>query len=202
VDVPAPALVLLAYLLLIFFRRGDFPRLIDMIPGFIISWLTFPGVIIHEVAHELFCVLTRTRIVKVCYFRFGVPAGFVVHEKPSSVWKNILIGVGPLIVNTGLGLTVGILAIPYGVPGAGQDFIFPVLMWLAISIAMHSFPSPADAKNIWAAINDRQAPPAAKAVGTPLCGLILFGAIGSIFWLDLVYGIGIVVGIPQMLNLR
>ena len=173
-----------------------------MIPGFIISWLTFPGVIIHEVAHELFCVLTRTRIVKVCYFRFGVPAGFVVHEKPSSVWKNILIGVGPLIVNTGLGLTVGILAIPYGVPGAGQDFIFPVLMWLAISIAMHSFPSPADAKNIWAAINDKQAPPAAKAVGTPLCGLILFGAIGSIFWLDLVYGIGIVVGIPQMLNLR
>jgi hypothetical protein len=41
-----------------------------------------------------------------------------------------------------------------------------------------------------------------KAVGTPLCGLILFGAIGSISWLDLVYRIGIEIGIPEMLNMR
>ncbi len=174
----------------------------NMIPGFIISWLTFPGVFIHEVAHELFCFLTRTRVLEVCYFRFGIPPGYVVHERPSSVWKNILIGVGPLFVNTGLGLTIGILAIPYRSPGVGQDFIFPVLMWLAISIAMHSFPSPGDAKAIWSAITDKHAPPSARAVGTPLCGLILFGAIGSIFWLDLIYGIGIVIGIPEMLNLR
>ena len=173
-----------------------------MIPAFIISWLTFPGIFIHEVAHELFCVLTRTRVLEVCYFRFNIPPGFVVHEKPSSVWKNILIGVGPLIVNTGLGLVIGILALSYRAPGIGQDFIFPILMWLAISIAMHSFPSPEDAKSIWTAITDKNAPPAAKTVGTPLCGLILFGAIGSIFWLDLVYGIGIVIGIPELLNLR
>jgi len=173
-----------------------------MIPGFIISWLTFPGVIIHEVAHELFCILTGTRVLKVCYFQFDSPPGYVHHEKPSSAWKNILIGVGPLIVNTGLGLTIGILAIPYHSPGVGQDFIFPILMWLAVSIAMHSFPSPTDAKSIWESIQDRNAPAAAKFFGTPLCGLILFGAIGSIFWLDLLYGVAIVLGIPEAFHLR
>jgi len=35
-----------------------------MIPGFIITWLTFPGVIIHEFAHKFFCSLTGTKVLE------------------------------------------------------------------------------------------------------------------------------------------
>ena len=167
-----------------------------MIPGFIITWLTFPGVIIHEFAHKFFCSLTGTKVLEVCYFRFGNPAGFVIHEKPATIWHHVLIGIGPLFVNTGLGLLIGILAMPIklSIPPA-----FFILFWLAISTAMHSFPSTGDAKNIWKAVWDHDAPFSAKVVGTPLVGLIYLGAIGSVFWLDLIYGVAVVVFIPEWL---
>jgi hypothetical protein len=169
-----------------------------MIPGFIITWITFPGVIIHELAHKLFCQWTGTKVLQVCYFRFGNPAGFVIHEKPATVWKHILIGVGPLFVNTGIGLAVGLLALPFK---TNAEPLFIGLMWLAISIAMHSFPSTGDAKSIWEAIWEKEAPILSKVVGTPLVGIIVLGAIGSIFWLDLIYGCGVVIGLPALLNL-
>ncbi len=168
-----------------------------IIPGFIISLLTFPGVIVHEWAHKLFCIWTGTPVVKVCYFRFGNPAGFVIHQKPTSVWRHILIGIGPLFVNTATGIALGVMALPFK---GTNDAAFLILMWLAMSIAMHSFPSTGDAKSIWAAVWDRGAPVAAKVFGTPLVGLIFVGAIGSIFWLDLVYGVAVVVSVPQILT--
>ena len=170
-----------------------------MIPGFIITWLTFPGVIIHEFAHKFFCSLTGTKVLEVCYFRFGNPAGFVIHEKPATIWQHILIGIGPLFVNTGLGLLIGILAMPlkHSIPP-----LFFILFWLAISTAMHSFPSTGDAKSIWNAVWDHESPVLAKVVGTPLVGLIFLGAIGSVFWLDLVYGVAVVVFIPEWLYAR
>lgn len=66
---------------------------------------------------------------------------------------------------------------------------------------MHSFPSTGDAKSIWEAIWDKEAPILSKVVGTPLVGIIVLGAIGSIFWLDLIYGCGVVIGLPALLNL-
>lgn len=169
-----------------------------MIPGFIITWLTFPGVIVHELAHKLFCHWTGTRVLQVCYFRFGNPAGFVIHEKPSTVWKHILIGIGPLFVNSAIGLAIGLLALLFK---QKAEPAFVALMWLAISIAMHSFPSTGDAKSIWTAIWDKEAPVLAKIVGTPLVGTIFLGAIGSFFWLDLIYGVGIAMGIPSWLKI-
>ena len=77
-----------------------------IIPGFIISWLTFPGVIVHELAHKLFCNYTGTPVRQVCYFRLGNPAGFVIHERPTSQWRHILIGIGPLFVTTVLAFIV------------------------------------------------------------------------------------------------
>lgn len=75
------------------------------------------------------------------------------------------------------------------------------LMWLAVSIAMHSFPSVGDAKSIWTAIWEKEAPLLTKIIGTPVVAMIMIGAIGSVLWLDLIYGVGVVVGIPSLLNL-
>lgn len=120
-----------------------------IIPGFIITWITFPGVIVHELAHKLFCHWTGTKVLQVCYFRFGNPAGFVIHEKPATVWTHMLIGIGPLFVNSMLGLAIGLLALLFK---QRAEPLFLGLIWLAISVAMHSFPSTGDAKSIWTAI--------------------------------------------------
>jgi hypothetical protein len=170
-----------------------------IIPGFIISWLTFPGVIVHEWAHLVFCRLTDTPVHEVCYFRFGNPAGYVIHEQPDSVWHHILIGIGPLLVNSLIGLAMGLLLFGLGARVEQLPLVSGILFWLAISIAMHSFPSTGDAKSIWQAVWSEGAPISARLVGSPLVGLIFLGAIGSIFWLDVIYGCCIVIFLPKLL---
>jgi hypothetical protein len=170
-----------------------------MIPGFLITWVTFPGVIVHELAHQLFCIWTRTRVVKVCYFRFGNPAGYVIHEVPNSTWHHILIGIGPLFVNTLLGLTLGLLIESH--PWTYDENAVRIGgLWLAVSVAMHSFPSTGDARSIWHALWRRKSPFLAKLLGTPLVVIIYAGAVGSVFWLDALYGFGVAVELPKLLH--
>ena len=170
-----------------------------MIPGFIITWITFPGVIVHELGHQIFCRLTGTRVLEVCYFRFGNPAGYVIHERPTSVWKHMLIGIGPFIVNSGFGFLLGLIATRHLWEHESTKLVGGILIWLAVSVAMHSFPSTGDAKSIWQALWGEQAPILARFLGTPLVGIIYLGAVGSIFWLDLLYGAGVALGLPRVL---
>jgi Putative zincin peptidase len=175
----------------------------NMLPGFIIAWLTFPGVIIHELAHKLFCQWTGTVVRQVCYFRFSRenPVGFVIHGQPSNIWKLILIGTGPLFINTSIGLGVALLAFPFQNEDGAMGVVYGALIWLAISIAMHSFPSKGDAQNILHAVWEKKTPLSAKIVGEPLAMILFIGAYASIFWLDLLYGIGVVIGIPSLFHL-
>jgi hypothetical protein len=170
-----------------------------IIPGFLISIATFPGVIIHELAHAMFCKLTGTPVHKVCYFRIGNPSGYVIHGMPTSVWKHILIGIGPFFLNTLLGLACGLAAILMHINVDKLTFGSGVFIWLAVSIAMHSFPSTGDAGSMWRSIWTKGSPVTAKLLGTPLVAVIFLGAFGSIVWLDLVYGIGIVFGLPKLI---
>ena len=162
------------------------------IPGFLISIATFPGVVVHELAHVAFCKFTDTRILKVCYFRVGNPAGYVIHEQPSTVWRHILIGVGPFFVNTFLGFMLGIIAIPMHMDLGHPTPPQLLLLWLGVSIAMHSFPSTGDARSIWHAVWSKGTPISARLIGSPLVVVIFAGAFGSILWLDALYGLGVV----------
>ncbi|HAM70599.1 MAG TPA: hypothetical protein DCM86_03035 [Verrucomicrobiales bacterium] len=162
-----------------------------MIPGFIITWLTFPGVIVHEFGHQVLCRLTGTAVREVCYFRFGNPAGYVLHERPTSIWKQMLIGFGPLMVNSSAGFFLGLVATRHARDLDHPGVLGGILIWLAISVAMHSFPSTGDAKSLWQALWEGGSPVLARIVGTPLVGLIYLGALGSIFWLDLIYGMAV-----------
>ncbi len=178
-----------------------------LIPGFIISVLTFPGVVVHEFAHKLFCRITGTKVLQVCYFRLGSPAGFVIHEQAGTVWKHIIIGIGPFVVNTTMGFLIGLLgsrgALHMGNLDTSVSILTEItgegLMWLAISIAMHSFPSVGDAQSIWSAVWQKGSPISARLVGTPLVAVICLGAVGSIFWIDLAYGIGVAWFLPKLL---
>ncbi|HOX61207.1 MAG TPA: metalloprotease family protein [Candidatus Magasanikbacteria bacterium] len=116
-----------------------------MIPGWLISLLTFPGVIIHEWAHKKFCDWTGVTVHKVVYFRFGNPAGYVMHEKPEKYKQIFWISIGPLIINSVLAIFLGYFAILT----QPESLLYYLIFWVAISSGMHAFPSDHDAKNIF-----------------------------------------------------
>ncbi|MES2772690.1 MAG: DUF3267 domain-containing protein [Bacteroidota bacterium] len=169
------------------------------IPGFLITLVTFPGVIVHELAHQLFCRWFKVPVFKVVYFQMENPAGYVVHEATTNKLKGIMISIGPFIVNTLLG---AIIALPASLPVFRFDTGTPldyVLIYLGVSIAMHAFPSTGDANVIWEQVKEKENPFWVKLVGYPIVGLIYLGSIGSFFWLDLIYGVAVAIGLPNLL---
>jgi hypothetical protein len=176
---------------------GKFQTLI--IPGFLISLLTFPGVIVHENAHLLFCRLFHVRVAKVCYFRLGNPAGYVVHETPRHAGQSLMISIGPLFVNTIVGLLVAFPASTPVLTHRAATRLDYILLWLGISIAMHSFPSFGDAKSLWAQLWRPGVSFGMRLLGMPIAGLICLGALGSVIWLDVIYGIAVAVILPRFL---
>lgn len=162
-----------------------------MIPGQVIALLTFPGVIIHELAHQFFCRVSRVAVFDVCYFRFGNPAGYVIHEPPTQFSQQIWIAVAPFIVNSVLGALVAFpasIAVLQFDSGSLLDY---VLIWLGVSIGMHAFPSRGDAKTIWTSVQKGPAALWKRALAAPIVGLIYIGSFGSMVWLDLAYGVAV-----------
>jgi Putative zincin peptidase len=173
------------------------------IPGELIALLTFPGVIIHEAAHMLFCKWGRVAVLDMCFYRWGNPAGYVIHEEPRSFHTAFLISVGPFIVNS---LVCILFCFPAFVPMRIFHVQDPIsvllsyfLLWLGLSIGMHAFPSTADANVLW-----KQARKAAAnynplaILSFPLVAIIYVANFGRMFWLDLMYGIAIGLGLPEL----
>ena len=168
------------------------------IPGIILSIITFPGVIVHELAHQLFCRWCKVPVFEVCYFRTQNPVGYVIHEPTQKSWHSVLISVGPFIINTVVGLLIGLpAALQYKFGSAGPlEFL---LLYLGISVAMHAFPSTGDAQSLWASVMNTDTPLITKILVAPIVGLIYVGALGSFFWLDAIYGFGVAVGLPWLM---
>lgn len=170
-----------------------------LIPGQLIAAVTFPGVIVHEMAHQFFCRITKTAVIDVKYFQFGNPAGYVLHEKPKSAYAHLAIGLGPLLFNSLISAIIAFPAITPTMSFGASNLSDLFLIWIALSIAMHSFPSTGDAKSIWAAVMRPSGNPLLKALTVPIVGFLYIGAIGSIFWLDAIYGLFVIVILPTLL---
>ena len=169
-----------------------------LIPGVLISLATFPGVIVHELAHQLFCRWYKVPVFKVVYFQMDNPVGYVLHEQPREKWHSIMISVGPFIVNSIVG---AIIALPAVIPVFELNDAGPLdilLIYLGVAIAMHAFPSTGDAQAILQSIREKDTKPLIKIVGYPIVGLIYLGSLGSFFWLDLLYGMAVAVGLPYL----
>lgn len=164
--------------------------------GFLISLLTFPGVMVHELGHVVFCWLLGIRVAKVCFFRFGNPAGYVLHEEPANALQHVLISYGPFIVNTVLGAAV---AAPATVPlmRFADQRIHYLLIWLGVSIAMHAFPSTGDAASLWQGIWSGRGGCLWRLIALPFVVLIYLGALGSVFGLNVAYGIVVALYLPR-----
>src|SRR5438128_12535555 len=101
------------------------------IPGIIITLVTFPGVIVHELAHQLFCRLYKIPVFKVVYFQATNPAGYVIHDAPANKFQSVMISIGPFFLNTILG---GLIALPASLPvlhfGHSPSFLDIILIYL------------------------------------------------------------------------
>jgi len=161
-----------------------------IIPGQLISLLTFPGVIVHEVGHMFFCKKFNVKINQVCYFRFGNPAGYVIHEDPQSFKKSFFIDIGPFIINNILAIIVFIVAIFFIKSDIESLNLF--FVWLGCSLAMNSFPSKGDAKALWSATKkyskkDR----IVKIIGYPFVVTIYIANFLSFIWFDLIWAVAL-----------
>lgn len=171
-----------------------------MIPGFIIAIVTFPGVIVHEAAHMLFCKLRGVAVLDVCFFRIGNPCGYVYHEEINDFDTAFLVAVGPFIINSLLCILICSPAfVPVRIFGVKNPLSY-FLLWLGISIGMHAFPSTVDAKGLLH--NAKKAIASGNMlalVAYPVVLLIYAANISSMFWGDYFYGLAIGLGLPSLL---
>jgi hypothetical protein len=167
------------------------------IPGFVISAITFPGVIVHEAAHMLFCKMYRVAIFDVCFFQFKNPSGYVVHEQSEDFKTNFFISMGPFFVNTALCILFCSAAFMPVWKLKIADPLAYFFFWLGLSIGMNAFPSNQDLTHIW-----KLAPIAAKkwnmlAIASfPIIALIFVLNLLRVVWADLAYGIAVGILVP------
>jgi hypothetical protein len=169
------------------------------IPGQIISILTFPGIIVHESAHMLFCKLRKVAVFDACYFRVGDPAGYVVHEHSENFTTTFLVSMGPFFVNSFLCL---LICLPAALPiyFEQEHPLSYFLMWLGLSTGMHAIPSNQDASNVFSQAKKKVRRLNVLALFSfPIVGMIYVFNMLRFFWIDLFYAIAIGAGIPAML---
>ena len=167
------------------------------IPGQVIALLTFPGVIIHEAGHLFFCRLFKLQVFDVCFFRFGNPAGYVIHQEIRDFRAQFFVSMGPFFVNT---LLCAVFCATAFLPVWELKVFDPIayfFYWLGLSIGMHAFPSTTDLSHLWA-----QAPALAKKgnvlaiISLPAAALLVVLNYGRVIWADLAYGLAVGVFAP------
>lgn len=171
-----------------------------IIPGQLVSAATFPGVIVHEAAHMFFCKLRRVAVLDVRFFRFGNPAGYVVHEPTENFTTTFLVCMGPFFVNS---LLCTLICFPAFMPVRLFGVMHPlsyVLLWLGVSIGMHAFPSTGDAYSLFQQAKRKAASFNLLAIlSLPLVAIIYVANILSFFWLDYAYGLALGLGLPALI---
>ncbi|SRR3989339_1267882 len=117
---------------------------------FLYNLLTMPGVVVHELAHTIFCLFAGVKVYKIKLFGFGQTAGYVMHEEPTKFYQSFLISIGPLLVNSFLAL---LCFSQFRAPWV--TWLPWVLGWLGLAIGLHAIPSAQDAKSLFQAANHR-----------------------------------------------
>lgn len=171
------------------------------IPGWLISIITFPGVIVHEIAHRFFCDVAKVPVYDICYFRFGNPAGYVSHGEVNGIKKSFLISIGPLIVNSLLCMLLTMpLVFPMFILGAKTTSpVFGILAWIGFSIGMHAFPSNHDMNNFTHEVKTSKQKGILYLIALPFALIIKIANILSVVWFDLIYAVGISFILPMIL---
>jgi hypothetical protein len=174
-----------------------------VIPGWLISLVTFPGVVVHEAAHRFFCDVTDTPVYEVCYFQpRSKTAGYVIHGRPRSLGAALLISGGPLLINTVLCalLTVAVAYRLFILQAGLGGPVLLLLAWLGYSIGMHAIPSRQDAASFTAQVKEARGQGITLTLAHVLSGLITLANALRIIWFDAIYAIGVSLAIPTLLG--
>ena len=142
---------------------------------------TAPGIVLHELAHRLTCLLAGVPVQSAVYFQLTGPPGYVQHATPSRWSTTAAIALAPLAGN----IAVAAVLLEYSLAiytGSGVDAVVTggLLWWVAIAALTHSLPSSTDLGTVWAATTARwYRLPLAVVVG-PLYALRrLAGVVGT-----------------------
>jgi len=142
---------------------------------------TAPGIVLHELAHRLACLVVGVPVQSVAYFQLTGPPGYVEHATPSRWSTAALIALAPLAGN----VAVAAVLIEYSLAtytGSGIDAVATggLLWWVAVAALIHTLPSSTDLETVWAATTARwYRVPLAVVVG-PLYALRrLAGVVGT-----------------------
>ena len=102
-----------------------------------------PGVILHELGHLFFCLVSGVKVFRIKFFSFKKTAGFVEHGEPSGLLQSILISFGPLTFNS-LASLILFSRVQYSF-FIWQNIFF---IWLGFVSALHAVPSNGDANTL------------------------------------------------------
>lgn len=174
-----------------------------MIPGWLISILTFPGVIAHEFAHRFFADWAKVPVYKACYFRVGNPAGYVIHGPVKGLKNSLLISIGPLIINTILCalLTFSAIFPIFILEAAEYNGVFILLAWVGFSIGMHAFPSNEDMENLVAEVKNAKQGGFLLFAAKFFAGVLRLANALRFIWFDAIYAVLVSLALPWMFGL-
>lgn len=175
-----------------------------VLPGALVSLVTFPGVVLHEWAHRWACERYGVAVYEVVYFRFGDPAGYVLHAEPARFREAFAISAAPFLVNSLLAVAL-VVPLPYFRTlmerGSPPGFWLTVTAaWLALSVGMHAVPSRTDARAVWDRMwQDWRLTPFVL-LAAPIVGLIYLFDLARVVWADLLLavllvGAGLLIGL-------
>lgn len=172
--------------------------MIIFVPGFVTAIITFPGVILHEIAHKFFCDLYQVPVYKVNYFVVSSKAGSVVHAVLHHSRKNAIIALAPLLINSMiclLFLTPQFLSHFMGTSFISTYTIFDfILIWIGISCGFNALPSKADIAHIDARISWQL-----RCIKIFVKILNFFGVVGNFIWLAILFLIFCLICLPILL---
>ena len=168
------------------------------IPGPLITFLTFPGVVMHEIAHRFMCDILHIAVYDINYFSIGdTQAGYVYHQKTDNIAHDFLIGFAPLFINTFFCI---LFTLPYSssvhITGDGiSNYSHMFLYWIGMSIGANAFPSNQDVQNILLMTEKNNT----FFIVPLLCYLIQFLNYLRFFWINFIYAFVISFILPYLI---
>jgi hypothetical protein len=175
-----------------------------LIPGFLIAFLTFPGVIVHTLIQQLVCALFQIPVLEVTYYTLKGESS-LQYENPNSPWVKLLICIAPLFGNSLIGFLIAapasFVALLGAPANASQPYLFLnyFMIWLGVAIAAHAFPKLGSATNLWEELKRPGQSPLFAVVGYPVVGLAVVLAGISVVWADFIYAVLLTIFLPDFL---
>lgn len=136
----------------------DYVGLNDWTRYLLFVYVTFPGIVLHELGHYLGAKLAGLRVVKVGWYRVertrrgAIAHGFVRHELPrpgtAHGFNLLFVALLPAFLPNLVGVWLLVETLRFGGPGASFAYADPLALflafWVGFSAVVHGIPSRQD----------------------------------------------------------